>query len=160
MNNENQSENKSNDPTRTELHSTRITYDPDHLYFQPCGLVDLRMIRMKRLCLEFIALLFIAGCAASPAKIYRPRGYYGDAWKIKATIIPGLINQAPTELTIQVNGQKVIKEKLSSFQNSYELEGKYEGFKIIAKCSKVNNWQDYSSWRVLVFVDNEIAATF
>ena len=105
---------------------------------------------MKRLLC--ITLLFVIGCASTPAQMYRPRGYDGDAWRINTILKPGLVD---TELTIQINGDPIIKEKLSDFQSSYELAGKYEGRNITASCSQAN-----SAWKVFVFVDNERAASF
>lgn len=90
-----------------------------------------------------------------PAQTYRPKGV-DDAWTIKANFKPGLID---SELTVQINGESVIKEKLSDFQDSYDLAGTYDGHNVTASCSKIVKMQN-TAWQVIVFVDNERAATF
>jgi len=113
---------------------------------------------MKRLKLCMLFLFLLAGCSSSHARMYRPGGYVGDAWRINAAVKSG-------KLTIQINDETVLHGWISDFQKDNVPDGKYEGHTITANC-----YQDRSSvfmmgpiltpWKVIVYVDSERAADF
>ena len=104
-----------------------------------------------------VVVIVTTGCVATSAtQLYRPANYSGDPYRISGSFEPwtGLAGQ----ITITVNEREVIKKGLTAFTNVTDLEGEFEGKKVLITVTKVKSL--FSSFvRADVFIGAERAAS-
>ena len=108
---------------------------------------------MRLLIAAALAVGVMSGCATAPSQGYRPANYAGSQWTIT-----GDLNQLSGGLTVKINNQVVISDRVNVLTGNGEFAGSYDGKPVNASCmTSMGLWS--TSTNCFVFVSGERAAT-
>ncbi len=114
---------------------------------------------MKKLSLLFLSVtaLAVIGCTTiAPTEYYRPSGSMEKPYRLGGQYDPNV--GLAGEVTITINDEPVIQERVPLFSNTAELSGEYAGKPVLVQLTKVRNFES-KYIRADVTIDTERAAS-
>jgi hypothetical protein len=114
---------------------------------------------MKKLNLLFLSLtaLAVIGCTTiAPTEYYRPAGSVEKPYRLGGQLDPTA--GWAGEVTITINDEPVIQERVPFFANTAELSGEYNGKPVLVQLTKVRTFES-KYIRADVMIDKERAAS-
>jgi len=109
---------------------------------------------MRYLLLVIAAATIVACGSSSGLSSYRPAGYTGAAWTVKAEK-----NKLTDKVHVFVNDSLVCAGSIGLFSSGEEIKGEYRGHKVVAMLQKTRSFLS-EGFTCLVMIDGEIAGKF
>lgn len=109
--------------------------------------------------LSLTALVAIGCTAVAPTEYYRPAGSVAAPYRLDGEYDPKV--GLGGEVTININDEEVIQERLPVFSNTAEMSGEYAGKPILVQLTKVQTFKS-RYLRADITIDDEraISLTF
>lgn len=114
------------------------------------------MKTLKPLLLSVTALALIGCTTIAPTEYYRPAGSVEKPYRIGGQFDPNV--GLAGEVTITINGEPIIQERVPLFSNMSELAGEYAGKPVLVDLIKVRNFES-KYIRADVTIDDERAVS-
>jgi hypothetical protein len=114
------------------------------------------MKKLERIFLSAAALAVIGCTTIAPTEYYRPAGSVEKPISLGGQYDPNV--GLAGEVTITINGEPVIEERVPLFSNTAELSGEYAGKPVLVQLTKVRTFES-KYIRADVMIDDERAAS-
>lgn len=86
-----------------------------------------------------ILVIAVVGCSTTAQKeYYRPKDSVGERYRIGGKLEPCIVGAG--ELSITINDEPIIQERLPAFANTAEVSGEYEGKPVLVSLTRVHNF--------------------
>ena len=114
------------------------------------------MRKTTAIILSLFALVIVGCTTIAPTEYYRSADALESVYRIGGKYDPNI--SWAGEVTITINDESVIVEKLPAFSNTAELTGEYEGKTVLVQLTKVRTFKS-KYLRADVTIDQERAAS-
>lgn len=114
------------------------------------------MANIRLLILALLTLTAVGCVTKAPTEYYRPAGVAEAVYRIGGEYDPNI--SWAGEVTITINDEAVIREKLPAFSNTAELSGVYQGKDVLVQLTKVRTFKS-KYLRADVMINQEPAAS-
>ena len=117
------------------------------------------MQKTPLIALSIVGLAVIGCTTVAPTEYYRPVGSVEKPYRLSGQFDPneGLAG----EVTITVNDEPIIKERLPVFSNTAEMAGEYKGKPVLVYVTRVRNFSsNYLRADVIINKERAVSLTF